>query len=240
MIWRIMPYRMDKENIRKLVASGMSSKAIAADQGVTKKRVLAFVVTHNLGPWVSRTKTLKHTKRPVPDDFYSLAPTMTMKQAQEHYGCGGGVVARWYRETGIRSASASVIAPADFADMVTGLTYSEAGLKLGVSRDVATRLMKAAGIDPPKAFRAPPPPLNKPKVSFKPSGPTLALDRIQRDMTVTGQAVDFLRRIGPVWRCAERGKPDVDGQYWRRGSAVLTGDEVVERATRLGFRYVTV
>lgn len=54
-------------------------------------------------------------------------------------------------------------------------------------------------------------------------------------MTRVGQAVDFLRKFGPISRCFSTGKLDPKGDHWRRGSTVLNAAEVIERAERLGF-----
>jgi hypothetical protein len=56
-----------------------------------------------------------------------------------------------------------------------------------------------------------------------------------RDMSRVGQAVDFLRKYGPVVRCDVAGRYDPKGDRWRRGSTILSAPEIVERAERLGF-----
>jgi hypothetical protein len=48
-------------------------------------------------------------------------------------------------------------------------------------------------------------------------------------------AVDHLRRFGPVVRCTPAGGFDPKGRHWRRGSAVLTAAEIVERALAKGW-----
>jgi hypothetical protein len=42
-------------------------------------------------------------KRPVPDDFADVAPTMPILRLQAHYGVGENVVRRWEAETGIKA-----------------------------------------------------------------------------------------------------------------------------------------
>lgn len=56
------------------------------------------------------------------------------------------------------------------------------------------------------------------------------VNKFQRDMSAPGQAADFLRKFGPVYRCDVRGRPLSDGFFWRRGNAVMTDDELIERA----------
>lgn len=56
-----------------------------------------------------------------------------------------------------------------------------------------------------------------------------------RDMTLAGQAADYLRRFGSVYRCDASGSPTAKGTMWRRGFAVLSDDEIMHRAQRMGW-----
>lgn len=56
-----------------------------------------------------------------------------------------------------------------------------------------------------------------------------------RDMSCAGQAADYLRRYGAVYRCDAVGKPNPKGTHWKRNFAVLTDEEIVSRAIRLGW-----
>jgi|GEM_PF-6846991 len=58
---------------------------------------------------------------------------------------------------------------------------------------------------------------------------------INRDTSMAGQAADFLRRFGAVYRCDEAGPPNPKGKFWKRNFVVLTDDELVARAKRLGW-----
>lgn len=62
----------------------------------------------------------------------------------------------------------------------------------------------------------------------------------KRDLTVIGQAVDFLRTRGPVFRCDAHGAPAVHGEFWNRGGWVLSDNDILARATRLGWAPVEV
>lgn len=42
-------------------------------------------------------------KKPVPEDFRDVAPTMTHRQLRAHYATGLATLARWIRETGVRT-----------------------------------------------------------------------------------------------------------------------------------------
>lgn len=58
---------------------------------------------------------------------------------------------------------------------------------------------------------------------------------IFRDMSAPGSAADFLRRYGSVFRCDENRKPNAKGGFWNRNGRVLTDDEIMSRAARLGW-----
>ena len=57
-----------------------------------------------------------------------------------------------------------------------------------------------------------------------------------RDMSLAGQAADYLRRYGSVYRCDDLGKPMAKGSHWRRNYAVMSDDELIQRAERLGWK----
>lgn len=56
-----------------------------------------------------------------------------------------------------------------------------------------------------------------------------------RDFTLPGQAADYLRRYGSVYRCDVNGKPNAKGEHWRRNYSVLTDDQIVTTARKLGW-----
>jgi len=56
-----------------------------------------------------------------------------------------------------------------------------------------------------------------------------------RDLTMAGQAVEFLRRYGAVYRCDGDGKPNAKGSHWRRNYSILSDEQVIYQATRLGW-----
>lgn len=58
---------------------------------------------------------------------------------------------------------------------------------------------------------------------------------IRRDCTRAGQAADFLQKNGPIYRCTSKGAPFAKGTFWNRGGRILTDDDVIERAARLGW-----
>ncbi|KUR71191.1 hypothetical protein AQZ52_11005 [Novosphingobium fuchskuhlense] len=56
-----------------------------------------------------------------------------------------------------------------------------------------------------------------------------------RDMSRAGCAAEFLRRWGSVYRCTADGAPNAKGQFWKRNHTVLTDDQIIARATKLGW-----
>lgn len=59
---------------------------------------------------------------------------------------------------------------------------------------------------------------------------------LQRDVSLPGQAADFLRQFGSVHRCDVTGKPNTKGKFWRRNFSVLSDEEIMSRAARLGWK----
>lgn len=56
---------------------------------------------------------------------------------------------------------------------------------------------------------------------------------VKRDMSYAGQAADFLRRYGAVYRCDALGRPNAKGAFWKRNFSVLTDDEIIQSALKL-------
>ncbi|WP_311271067.1 hypothetical protein [Sphingobium sp. WCS2017Hpa-17] len=61
--------------------------------------------------------------------------------------------------------------------------------------------------------------------------------RVVRDYTSVGQAADFLRRFAAVYRCDEKGQVPKrgGGLFWNRNGYVLTDEELMAKARRLGW-----
>ena len=184
-------------------------------------------------------------KRPMPDDFATIAPTMTNVCLMAHYGCGANLLDRWLKEAGVVRFKAEHI-PDDFAErwktssqiqlarhyVRSTSTISAWVERLGLHRPRGPHIVPKAPAPRPSrkrtssvAVKSDPARLIKPD-AFR----TAPLDRVQRDMSDAGQAADFLRRFGPVYRCDVRGRPLSDGFFWRRGNAVMTDAELIERA----------
>jgi hypothetical protein len=62
------------------------------------------------------------------------------------------------------------------------------------------------------------------------------VDRASRDTSRAGDAAEYLRRYGPVYRCDVKGRANPRADYWMRGSTVLTDNDIIERAERNGWK----
>lgn len=100
---------------------------------------------------------------------------------------------------------------------------------LGLSRPASWRSPEYASKKPKPQPRVRKTPVEKPKVVSS-WGSAAPVDRPHRDMSPAGQAADYLRGFGVVYRCTPTGRADEKGTHWRRGSAVLTDAELIERA----------
>jgi len=60
---------------------------------------------------------------------------------------------------------------------------------------------------------------------------------VHRDMAQAGQAADFLRKFAAVYRCDESGRVPKRGQgkFWNRNGYVLTDEELIAKARRMGW-----
>jgi predicted DNA-binding protein (UPF0251 family) len=227
-----MPF--DIEVVRELVKSGKSAAEVSQIIGEPRTSVWRYVDKNDLGPWIfSRQYDLK----PVPDDFVEKAGSMTGKDAQAYWRCSKATASRWYKQTGIKPAprkSTMIVIPQSELAKVEGMKIADAAKKLGVSVGVASRAMK----NMPRAAR---PKMARSTVSQKPANrratthnkpqgtPPAPINRYQRDMSLVGQAADFLRPLGPISR---------EGDKWRRGSTLLTSEEIIERASWKGWKPV--
>lgn len=55
------------------------------------------------------------------------------------------------------------------------------------------------------------------------------------DGSLASRAADFLRPLCPIYRCDVLGTPMADGAFWLRGRAILTDEELIERARARGW-----
>lgn len=121
--------------------------------------------------------------------------------------------------------------PADFDAVIRRLGSQQAARHYHASLATITRWRRELGFKPQARMNVSRGPRAKPIHAF------VQRPLIQnRDMSRAGLAADFLRRYGAVYRCDDNGKPNAKGAFWKRNYAVLTDDELIARATRLGWK----
>lgn len=165
--------------------------------------------------------------RTLPADFAEHAQCSTNSELEERYNCCGDIISRWRREAGVPSKKnmrRSESAPEGFAKVAPTLTKKALRERYHRSGETITRWLDEAGVScktfvvgeakvaSPRAYT--PPPVN---------------------LAEAIRAATFLQRFGPVTRCNDAGAYDPKGYHWRRGSAVLCADEIIDRAARQGF-----
>ena len=221
------------ETLRALVAQANSAAAIAVKTGLNRKVVLRRVRDGNLGPWIAG-RSREMMQRPVPDDFRGRAQSHGFNDNMGFYGCGYETLQRWYAETGLPKVRSKrekgLAAPEGFEDFARSHSQRETMRHFGISRDMVRTFEAKMDLKRVRFITAPTVPSAAPKFIKPNAYQTAPVNRVQRDMSAAGQAADFLRKFGPVYRCDVKGAPLADGFFWRRGSAILSDAELIERA----------
>lgn len=179
-------------------------------------------------------------RRVVPADLGARAKTMCQEDLARHYSCGRATVRRWLADAGI-SAAQGVYAkktptPADLPEMAARMGRNALALHYGISYNTIVRMLADAGLEAVKTQPAPrPQPTGYRKMPVARKRTHIGANHLVRDASTEGQAADVLRRLAAVYRCTEKGAADPKGGWWRYGSVVLAGAELIERARRHGF-----
>lgn len=219
------------ETIAQAVKDGKSSRDIGESLGCSGDAILRIVRKRNLGPWQNVQNRPEQQSRQMPADFPELAERMTNAELIAHYGCSGSKPTLWRKQAGLlfRPVKNRIKTPADFLTYAPGKTVEELCHHYRFSADTVRRMRDAHGIVTVRAK-----PQGRPKLVNN-AYQTTPIVRVSRDVTTAGQACDYLRKFGPIWRCNQRGGPEIGGYFWRRGSAILTDAELIERAESLGW-----
>lgn len=175
--------------------------------------------------------------RPVPDGFTAIAATTRNADLMERYGASMEVVRRWRRLTGIpaqrkgRDPVNKRAVPDGFALVVQGMSRSTLARHYCVSRETVDRWCALAGVAP-KRWQ----PRTSPKKGLGADRAFNPANHAHRDGSRAGLAADYLRRLGPVYRCGPDGRQCATGEFWNRGGRTLLSDaELIERAQQLGW-----
>lgn len=239
----------------EMAAQGMSARRIGEEVG---RSIDAVYLLKRKVPGLSFNATGGGDLRPVPADFAERAYDKIL-ELKARYGASHAVICRWREQIGITrqmlrdhlaqvSGRKRLPIPEGFAEYQRGHTVAEVAEYFGIHQKTARRMFAELGIDRRQQYnearaaqaaqRKAAKPAPKPASSSIDRSAFIAMGKIARphiDPTPAGQAAEYLRRLGPVVRCDERGRYDPAGNRWRRGSALLTADEIIERAIRNGW-----
>jgi transposase len=165
--------------------------------------------------WLADAGLLKSRRRVImPDDFAQIAPTITIRAAEDRFGVCRYTIFRWEKATDARCIRES------------GGDHMKAKAKPKVPK-------------PPRVVREKPAEFQRAAAPKRAIGrdrsASLRLDRVQRDMTRAGQAADHLRRLDPVRRCDAAGEYALTGDHWHFRGRVYDAAGIIERAERAGF-----
>lgn len=175
-----------------------------------------------------RAAAISARRRAVPADFAEVAVGKGLDKLVHHYSAGLGTVKRWLQESGIDRGQLATNgwvkrpAPDDFTTNAPVCTVAQLCHLYGVSSTIISRWLAETGATPIRTGFVPNRSRGRP---FQP----------HRDVSPEGQAAAFLQRFGPVFRCDRDGNPNPKGTHWRRGSFVLSGTEIIDRAVRNGW-----
>lgn len=181
---------------------------------------------------------------PRPEGFDDKARTMTVRELAKHFRMGTTTVRRLLGEAVVPIVRVrSTDTPDWFAAEAATMTIPQVMDRARVGRTTVARWETATGV---RCFRVAA--LKKRQtVDFvrqaPPKARTVAGHKAtrqpvggpQRDMSIAGQAADFLRRDTAVHRAKADGSYCPKGYYYRYGSATITTDELIARAKRKGF-----
>ncbi len=202
-------------------------------------------------------------KRPAPDDFQTLAPTMTCSEIMRHYRVSWPNVKRWCRQLGVTpkpQARFEHPVPVDFKAMAAKMHVNGLKRHYGHNDRLIRRWLKVAGVEA-RPFNASD--ATKKQWEEKPIRPRAAKPRNRgkqaegmrrpvkgrvvfpvrprqapRDASTVGDAADYLKRwFVPVYRCNERGNlvQTTNPTHFRIGNAIVSTEEMLERARRKGW-----
>jgi len=166
----------------------------------------------------------------MPDDFAVVAPTMSATDLAKHYSCSNWKITEWFAACGMSRSNSTRFKPAarapeNFAALAPTMYLQDLETMFEHGAHVIKRWCAECGVSPrryvphfvSRANRIPPSPV------------------VFHDLSRAGQAADYLRRHGPVFRCSAVGGANTKGDFWSRRGFVLTDDEIIERAERLGW-----
>lgn len=205
-------------------AALLSRKALAKHYGARVDTVVRWASEAGIPP----RSNVGCKQRPVPADFAQYAAVETYDELIRRYRASTNLLARWRRMVGVTRQVTLLPPPEGFRLVAPNHTVRELRVRYGRSFDTIYRWCQLCGVEPRKAA---PLAAGASTRNFHPQ------NHAHRDTTRAGMAADFLRRLGPVFRCTPEGRAKPDGTHWNRGGrTILTDAEIIERAERNGWR----
>lgn len=169
----------------------------------------------------------------VPDDLAAQARAMTRIQLATHYQVGETTIRRWLAEIDITPLDPRTMpAPEDFVEVAATMTRRELRDHYSRGAETIARWIRETGAKPLMPRPRSAPHYTRPPLRYVRQPGHSNVAAIKSNYTAEDHAADTLRRFGPVYRCDERGRPDLKGKRWRVGNVVLTGAELIARAGR--------
>lgn len=171
--------------------------------------------------------------RPVPADFVEVARDLNTQQIINHYQSSAKVVARWIAETGATSKKRAYVpawnarpVPDDFALIAPTKTVNQLREHYNAwTEAIVPRWIKQSGVAAKRR--------EKPVGQFFTSRQQPTKVENNRPWTPHTHAVSVLQRERfAVFHCDERGRADQLGKFWRVGTVICDGDELLARAAR--------
>jgi hypothetical protein len=170
----------------------------------------------------------------IPDDFAEFAVGKTILQLAKHYKRSQCTIVAWRRAKGIPGLkpappprSTTIVRrppPVGFAAAARSMTMSALRARFGAGKTTIKYWCEVEGVAPLKPANA----------GWR--QPKAAIDVDYRENSLAGKAARYLQKFGPVVRCDANGRVNPQGTHWLRGGrAILTDDELMERARRNGW-----
>ena len=176
----------------------------------------------------AKVRVVPANRKPLPDDFAQVAPTMFRYELKRRYGAKDETIKRWLGEAGV-SAREYISpkrrpVPDDFAQVAPRMHKAAIERHYRACPEAVARWLVETGIRPATA---------KPIAGMRMGTGKPHVVGVSRGKTMFDCAADTLRRERfTVYRSNERGGFDPQGEFWRVGMSVLTCDELLLRAAK--------
>lgn len=158
----------------------------------------------------------------MPDDFPKFRETHNFNELKKHYRVSGKFITEWTKQIGFVQKrhcpppKKGKAVPDDFRSKSSGMFIAELAEYYGVGKSTVSRWVRETGAKTKRFVN-----YGAPK---KPSIPP------PKRETRHDLAVEYLRRFTPVSPCCKDGKYKENGDHYRVGHTVMTGDEMIAKA----------